>query len=195
MGSMLVAHSPFGHEDRSTPWLGMVVALASWAMMFAALFLAYVLLRVQQQVWPPLGTPPLPQLLPALNTFVLLASSVSLHFGLRRMRRLQHRNFVFGVFGAIGLGLGFMGLQVLLWQHMHSAGLSLEELFGSIFYLLTWFHAFHIVAGLLALAWLGFGAVRHRYGPDRQVPVLLISAFWHFLTVMWMFMYVAIFLV
>jgi len=184
-----------GHEDRTTPWLGMVVALASWAMMFAALFLAYVLLRVQQRVWPPLGTPSLPVMFGLVNTLVLLVSSGALAYGAAQMRRLYYRRFLAGLWTAIVFGGAFLALQIMLWQRMHEAGLSLGALFGSIFYVLTWFHAFHIVAGLGALLWLAYGAARHRYGPDRQVPVILVSAFWHFLDVMWICMFVAIFLV
>lgn len=195
MSQALTAEGPLGQEDRATPWLGMIVALASWAMMFAALFLSYVLLRVQQRVWPPLGTPALPVMFGLVNTVVLLASSGALAYSVAQMRKLYYRRFIAGLWAAIALGAGFLLLQLSLWQRMHEAGLSLGAIFGSIFYVLTWFHAFHIVAGLGALLWLAYGAARHRYGPDRQVPVMLVSAFWHFLDVMWICMFVAIFLV
>lgn len=185
--------APFEQEDRATPYLGMIIALASWAMMFAALFLSYVLLRAQQQVWPPLGTPALPRGLGLLNTGVLVASSATLIWAHAAMRRLFLRRFLVGLWSTTVLGLAFLGLQLLLWLRMESAGLGLGGIFGSLFYVLTWFHAFHIVGGVGALSWLLWGAHRHRYGPDRQVPVILVGAFWHFLGVMWLCMYVGIF--
>src|ERR1700682_4434106 len=70
-------------ESRRTSFVGMIMALASWTMLFASLFFAYAVLRLRAPVWPPDGLAPLPRLLPAINTLVLLASSVALRFGTR----------------------------------------------------------------------------------------------------------------
>jgi len=173
----------------------MMVALASWVMMFATLFLSYMLLRAQQAAWPPLGTPPLPDGMGWLNTAVLLASSVAFVWATRQMSQQNHRRFVGGLIASTVLGLGFLALQLALWQRTHAMGLELRQIFGGLFYVLSWFHAFHIVGGLAAMIWLAWGASKHRYGPDRQVPVHLVGAFWHFLDVMWICMFVGIFLV
>src|SRR5205814_4863026 len=62
-------------EDEVTSYIGMVIFLASWAMMFAALFFAYALVRFRAPIWPPVDQPRLPILLPALNTVIIAASS------------------------------------------------------------------------------------------------------------------------
>jgi cytochrome c oxidase subunit 3 len=195
MAQAIIAATPFEGEDRGTPYLGMMVALVSWAMMFAALFLSYLLLRAQQQTWPPLGTPPLPMAMGVLNTGILLASSATFAWAARQVARQRQHRFVGGLIASTVLGFGFLALQLLLWQQTHTAGLGLRQIFGGLFYLLSWFHAAHIVGGLAAMIWLLFGAFHHRYGPGRQVPVHLVGAFWHFLDVMWICMFVGIFLV
>ncbi len=186
--------SPAG-EDRWTSYLGMVVAVASWGMLFAALLLSYVLLRVQQPVWPPLGSPPLPLGLAVANTAVLLLSSVVLSWGGRKLGRGGREEFHVALQWTIALGIVFLGLQLRLWQATHANGLGLTHIFGGMFYVLTWAHAAHIVAGLGALLWLVPGSRQRTYGPERRARVMMVSLFWHFLDVVWVVMFVAIFVV
>src|SRR5512133_777980 len=63
-------------EER-TAHVGMAIFLGSWAMLFLALFFAYAFVRSRAPVWPPLGAPPLPRLLPGLNTLAIAASSAA----------------------------------------------------------------------------------------------------------------------
>src|SRR3954466_5482578 len=77
---------PRARED-FTSSLGMLIVLASWAMMFAGLFFAYGYARSKALVWPPVGSPALPIALPALNTVVLLASSFTFSRGFAELKR------------------------------------------------------------------------------------------------------------
>src|ERR1700687_392226 len=83
MGEVLPYRPPRARED-TTAYLGMVVFLGSWAMMFAALFFAYGFVRTRSVAWPPPDLPELPWETPALNTLILLSSSASLQYGFRR---------------------------------------------------------------------------------------------------------------
>jgi len=67
MGDVVPLRSPRARRD-TTAWLGMIIFLASWAMMFAALFFAYGIVRLRAQVWPPPELPALPLRLPLVNT-------------------------------------------------------------------------------------------------------------------------------
>ena len=67
--------------------VGMTILLGAWVMLFAALFLAYGVVRVQADEWPPFGAPRLPLVVPGLNTLLLVASSVVVRLGLARARR------------------------------------------------------------------------------------------------------------
>src|SRR5438874_12943767 len=70
-------------EDEVTSYIGMVIFLASWAMMFAALFFAYAMVRFRAPVWPPPDQPQLPILLPGLNTAIIAGSSAAVAFAVR----------------------------------------------------------------------------------------------------------------
>src|SRR5262245_61309001 len=101
---------PFRHEEAKarTAFIGMVIFLGSWAMMFAALFFAYGVVRANSPVWPPPGFVPLPKLLPAFNTLVLLASSGTLQLGLRRVREGHSPELRWWLLATLALGLLFV---------------------------------------------------------------------------------------
>src|SRR5690349_4766690 len=86
MGDLINLPPPRAREE-GTGLVGMVIFLASWAMMFAALFFAYGVVRMRAVAWPPLDQPGLPVGLGGLNTAVLLLSSVALQWGLTGLRR------------------------------------------------------------------------------------------------------------
>jgi cytochrome c oxidase subunit 3 len=168
----------------TTALLGMVVFMASWAMLFAGLFFAYGVVRARALAWPPADLPNLPLALPALGTLLLALSSAALARAGKRARAGQS-----GVAGAIAgaglLGLGFLTVQTVVWTALWRAGLRPESgPYGSTFYGLTVFHALHVVVGLLALAAL---ALRPRAagGPGLRLWTL----YWHMVGVIWALMY------
>ncbi|HET6146468.1 MAG TPA: heme-copper oxidase subunit III [Polyangia bacterium] len=178
--------------------VGMAIFLAAWAMLFAALFLAYGVVRVQAAEWPPFGAPRLPRAAPALNTLLLVAAGLTLRRGLARARRRHDARVPRpALLASILLGLAFLGAQIALGQVMRARGLLPSSgVYGSVFFALTGFHALHVLGGLCALAWL---ALRDRRGP-RPGPgaeplraARLVALYWDFMAVVWLLMYLAIF--
>ncbi|HYQ80938.1 MAG TPA: cytochrome c oxidase subunit 3 [Anaeromyxobacteraceae bacterium] len=177
-----------------TAWLGMVVFLGSWAMMFAGLFFAYGLVRARAAVWPPLDQPPLPLLLPGLNSAVIAGSSAALLGALRALGGRRRRAGAWLVVLAAGLGALFLALQAVVWARLWQAGLVPSGgPYPSAFYALTALHALHVLVGVAALARLAF---RARGG--RKAPLLslrLWGMYWHFVGVVWLLMYLAVYVV
>jgi cytochrome c oxidase subunit III len=177
-----------------TSYLGMVIFLASWAMMFAALFFAYAVVRGRAVVWPPLDQPVLPKGLPALNTALILGSSLLLHRAARQLRRGQGAAATRGFVSTAVLGLVFLCLQLKVWVSLFQAGLTPDSgPYGSVFYGLTCFHAIHALVGLIALAWLGWKTWIGAVGPTRAMPVRLWAMYWHFVGAVWLLMFVTIY--
>lgn len=191
----VVALRPRARED-FTQSLGMVVFLASWAMMFASLFFAYGFVRARAAVWPPIGVPHLPLGLPALNTVILLASSLTFARGLALLRRGERRALAGWVAATIVLGAAFLGLQVQVWRTLWEAGLRVATggIYGSAFYALTVFHALHVAVGLVVLLWVLVQSLRGRYTEHNQVRVQLCTMFWHFVDVVWILMFLVMYI-
>lgn len=174
----------------------MVMALASWTMLFVALFFSYAVLRLNAPAWPPDGLAPLPRALPFLNTLVLLASSALLHRGTRPEAEETPGMLRRALLGTMALGGLFLALQLAVWIPLWQRGFRIDNTgsYGSIFYGLTVFHALHVLAGLFALAVLLPGAFKGRHTSGRSSAVRLSAMFWHFVDVVWVVMFVAVYL-
>jgi len=180
-------------EEEVTSYVGMVIFLGSWAMLFAALFFSYALLRARSPSWPPPGDPPLPVLLPGLNTLVIGASSLAVVRGVRAFGLGRRRRAAGALALGAALGAVFLALQGVVWAGAWRAGLLPSGgPYGSVFYALTAFHALHVLAGLLALAAL---AARVLAGPGPgRTRVRLWAMFWHFVGAVWCALYAAVYL-
>ena len=187
---------PASRETRQTSFVGMVMALASWTMLFVALFFSYAVLRLNAVTWPPDGLAPLPKALPFLNTLVLLASSAVLHRGTRPESERTPGALRHALLVTMGLGGLFLALQFAVWIPLWQRGFRIDNAgtYGSVFYALTVFHALHVLAGLLALGALLPGAFAGRYASGRSSAVRSSAMFWHFIDVVWVVMFVAVYL-
>jgi cytochrome c oxidase subunit 3 len=184
-----------GVREDFTAYVGMVVFLASWAMMFASLFFAYGIVRSRAPVWPPLDQPPLPRLLPGVNAGVAALSSLAVVSGLRALRAGRAVAGARALWAATALGAAFLGLQALLWIPLWRGGLRADSgPYASVFWAITGFHAAHVAVGLFALALLGARAGRGAYRPPQVMPVRLWAMYWHFVGIVWLLIYVTLFL-
>lgn len=151
--------------------VGLLIFLGATAMLFAALLLAYAILRAEAPSWPPAGTPPFPRGAATVNTAVLLAASLALRYA-----RLPGRRAL-----ALALGTLFLVLQTLLWRHLVAIhlGPSAGPL-GDVFFALSAFHALHVLGGLVALA------------VARARPQRVLTIYWDFVLVVWLIIYLAV---
>ena len=193
MGSV-VQLKPRAREEE-TASLGMIVFLASWAMMFSALFFAYGFVRTRSVTWPPPGVPVLPIGLPAINTVVLLASSFTFARGLDALRRGHRSALPRWVAATFALGALFLVLQTIVWRSVWMDGLTIQTgMYGSVFYALTTFHALHVATGLVILVLLFARSLRARYTEHNTVNVRLCTMFWHFVDVVWILMFLTLYI-
>jgi cytochrome c oxidase subunit 3 len=191
-GAVIVPYP--GQRDAYTAYLGMVIFLASWAMMFASLFFAYGLVRSRAPAWPPLDQPSLPLGLPGFNVLLAAASSAALVGSLRAVRAHRPERAARLVWAASALGALFLGLQAVVWVSLWRAGLRPDGgPYPSVFYALTAFHGLHVAVGLVALVVLA-ALARRGYGPSRHLAVRLWSMYWHFVGIVWCAIYAAVYL-
>ncbi len=193
MGSV-VALRPRAKEELTSS-LGMLIALGSWAMMFGALFFTYAGVRARSVTWPPPGVPHLPVALPALNTVVLLASSVAMSLGIRALGRGRRKAIAPALTAAVVLGAVFLALQFVVWKDLWLKGLLPSTgVFGSVFYGLTALHAVHVAAGLVLLVVLLVRALGGAYTEHTVSKVRVPVMFWHFVDAVWLLMFFAVYL-
>jgi heme/copper-type cytochrome/quinol oxidase subunit 3 len=176
-------------DRRATITVGMAVTLAALAMTFAALLLAYGIVRVQAPAWPPPAELPLPALWGwrLAATLAALAGSVALGAASRgvfsRARALQ---------AAALAGVAFLALQFGCLRALTRAGvLPSSGIVASVVFALTSFHALHALVALLVLAPALIRATRGHDLDEGRLGAL--TSFWHLVTVVWMIIFVAVF--
>lgn len=190
MARVLPHRSPTA-EDERTAWVGMVIFLGSWAMMFAALFYSYGVLRTAALVWPPLGVPRIPLGLPAVNTALVILSSLCLLDGIRQARAGAMDGARSRVFLAVVLGAAFLALQWMVWRSTWDEGLRPGSgPYGSVFWGLTVVHAIHVAVGLVALARIAIRGLL----PSGTLSLRLWSMYWHFVGVVWVLLFLLVYL-
>lgn len=181
-------------RDRTDARLGMVVFIMSWAMGVGVLVVSFLVLRGRQPVWPPEGVilPNFP--VASLATAMLVVSSFTLHRAIDRLRRGFRE--VSGLWATtLALGVAFGGLQWWLWMDLWTDGRQpwAAGIFESAFYGLTWFHAAHVICGLIALVIGQVGLSTGRYGTHKTSTLANIATFWHFVDVVWIILFVCFF--
>jgi cytochrome c oxidase subunit 3 len=186
--AFLADHSP-GSGDLSGLYSGgMVLFLVSDVATFAAGFVYYGFVRVG--AWPPEHLPSLLGSLVVVNTLLLLASSLTLHYGHAALEGGNRRRFV-GLLGAtFTLGVVFLAGQVYeYYEFVVGEGFTLSSgVFASAFYGLTGLHGLHVSLGVLLLGIVLGRALRGDYSAERDTSVRTVSLYWHFVDAVWVFL-------
>lgn len=166
--------------------LGMVIFLASLAVLFLAAIAGYLVVRLRATAWPPPGMPRLPSGL-WIATLVLLACSATVHRAHRSIRLGETTATTRWLGATLGFGLLFLVVQVANWWRLISLdmGIHARNLYAFTFYMLTGLHAAHVVGGLVLLGVVSWRASRGRYGSGHHPGVTYAEMYWHFLDAVW----------
>ncbi|HXE20158.1 cytochrome c oxidase subunit 3 [Castellaniella sp. UC4442_H9] len=175
---------------RSSGWWGMMALIATEAALFSYLIFSYFYLGSQTgQHWPPEGLPKLG--IGALNTGVLLSSSVFVWLCERLVRRRRIRWAAASMGTGILLGLIFVGIQLREW-HNHPYGIATHQ-YGSLYFTITGFHVLHVLVGLVVLSMLLIWVAMGYFDERRSAALKIGSLYWHFVDVVWIFIFTTLY--
>ena len=173
--------------------LGMVLFLVTEAMFFTALVSAFLVLRAEAPLWPPLDQPRLPVPLTALNTCALLASGWTMLRALQATRRMG--GAARWLDATALLGTLFLAIQGFEWTRLVAYGLTTtSSLYGASFYTLVGTHALHVLGALAALLFVRARAQRGRYDRGSHQGLLLACMYWLFVVAVWPLLFVLVYL-
>jgi heme/copper-type cytochrome/quinol oxidase subunit 3 len=192
-----------GDDDRDGPpprhldnlRLALLFFMGAEVMFFAALVSALFVLRVGMAAWPPPLEPRLPLAVTAVNTLVLIGSSVSMAAALRALRWRDRHGFVRLLVTTAVLGTLFLAIQGYEWIRLIGFGLTLSSsVYGTTFYSLIGLHGLHVAGALVWLVVTTLLATRARFGDGRITPVQACAMYWHFVVGLWPALFVAVYL-
>jgi cytochrome c oxidase subunit 3 len=179
----------------SNTQLAMAAVIVAELMMFAGLVGAYLLFRLQAQVWPPAGLPQLPVAVTTLNTLVLVASVVPMRRALSLFRHQRVADAARAATWAAGLGGTFVAIQGGEWARLVYHGLTLGSgAYGGAFYVLIGCHAVHV---LVAITFVGVVAMllrRGRLDARRPAPLEMCTTYWYFVVGVWLGLFPLVYL-
>ena len=165
-------------------------------MFFAALFAMYLTSKsVNPEVWAT-ETPFLNVRFAAINTTVLVLSSVTCQLGVFAAERGDVHKLRLWFIITFLMGSFFIGGQVYEYAGLISDGITLPgSSFGTVFYLATGFHGLHVTGGLIAFLFLLARTTMTKFTPAQATASIVVSYYWHFVDVVWVGLFTMIYLI
>ncbi|MFC3124272.1 cytochrome o ubiquinol oxidase subunit III [Pseudoroseomonas globiformis] len=173
-----------GHGDGGT-MLGFWIYLMSDCLIFAALFATYGVLG-RAYAGGPTGAELFDLGLVALNTTMLLFSSITYGFAMLSMQKGRKWAVIFWL-GVTGLfGAAFLGIELYEFSHLlHENAGPWRSAFLSAFWALVGTHGLHVTFGIIWLVVLMIQVAQRGLGIENRRRLMCLSLFWHFLDVIW----------
>jgi len=143
-----------------------------------------------------LSHPNLSQILGLIVTSVLLVSSYFMNRGETMMENGDRKGFIINTLATFVLGLGFLiGVVFVEWPNAIREGITPSSgTAGAAFFMMTGMHAFHVLTGLIFMLVVLRNARRGLYD-EKHYPVEAVAVYWHFVDVVWIFFYPALYLI
>ncbi|MFO7303852.1 MAG: cytochrome c oxidase subunit 3 family protein, partial [Acidobacteriota bacterium] len=187
--------------------LGMWVFLVTEILFFGGMFLVYLVYRMlYPEAWV-LGSNHLDVAMGAINTVVLLCSSLTMVLAVRAAQVGSRQGQVINLVLTIVFGLTFLVVKYFEYAEKFEHHLvpgpnfdmtlpqaAQQQLFFSIYFMMTGIHAIHMIIGIglmLVILWMAW---RGRFSPDYYGPLEVSGLYWHFVDVVWIFLFPLLYL-
>ena len=197
-----------GVQQRRAVSLGMWAFLLNEIMFFGGLFGTYTIYRMLYPHAFHDGSHHLDVMLGTINTGVLIASSLTMALAVWSAEHGKRRPLIGFLLATLALGMVFVGIKVVEYHgkwvdHLvpgpqftwHGPEGQHVQLFYSLYFAMTGFHALHMLVGFGLLSWLIVDAQRGRFGPRYWAPVEMVGLYWHFVDIVWIFLFPLLYLI
>jgi cytochrome c oxidase subunit 3 len=188
-------HPPEAHRSsRVEPQLlGMLLFIVSEIMIFGAFFTAYFFIRVvvSGASWPGPGFH-IPIDIAGVNSGILLSSSLTIHWALHSIKHGNRFGLKAGMVATFLLGATFLTVQINEYVHLGIAPSNTAQ--ASIFYGLTGLHGTHVFIGLILLGIVTVRSFKGHYTPESHRGMEVPGIYWHFVDIMWIFVFSSVYI-
>jgi len=133
--------------------------------------------------------------LPAVNTAILLSSSVTVTIAHHALRQNHRQPLILWLAATVALGATFLFFQAEEYIHAyHEMGLTLASgIYGSTFFMLTGFHGFHVTMGTTMLLVMLIRSIKGHFTSDNHFAFEAVAWYWHFVDVVWLGLYIFVY--
>jgi cytochrome c oxidase subunit 3 len=195
-------------QQRGAVTFGMWLFLVNEVMFFGGLFMAYVLYRYYFPAAFVAASGHLDVTLGTVNTVVLISSSFTMVLAVHAAEGGRRRATSLFIVLTLALGLVFLGIKAYEYHHkyvehlipgfgfaFHEAGARGVQIFFVLYFAMTGMHALHMIIGAGILLWLLRENERGRFAEGYSAPVEVVGLYWHFVDVVWIFLFPLLYLV
>ncbi len=204
-------------QQRQASSLGMWLFLATEIMFFGGMFCAYLIYRYWYFPDFAAASKSLDITLGAVNTAVLICSSLTVVMAVRAAQLGKRHEQVVYLALTLVLGLAFLGVKAVEWRskftehHIPGASFHFEgevpqhpeqpvdqrhaQIFFSLYFAMTGMHALHMVIGVGIFTYLLYYAWRGRYTPGYHTPLENCGLYWHFVDIVWIYLFPLLYLI
>jgi cytochrome c oxidase subunit III len=197
-------------QQQHASQFGMWVFLVTEVLFFGGLFMAYILYRLWYHDAFVAGSHELSIPLGTFNTAVLIGSSLTMAYAVRAAQVGDApRTQVFWLVATMVLGSVFLGVKVIEYsekinhhlvpgpnfQFHDPAFQNTAQIYYSLYFALTGLHATHMIVGLGILATIAWMAWKGRFSPQWYTPVEITGLYWHFVDLVWIFLFPLLYLI
>jgi cytochrome c oxidase subunit 3 len=196
-------------QQKEAGLLGMWLFLVTEVMFFGGMFTAYIVYR---SLYPRAflgGSHHLDITLGAINTAVLITSSLTMVLAVYSAQKGCRGKLVAFLVLTMVLGMVFLGIKSVEYHHKYVEHLipgptfefpqdghpQQAQLFFSLYFAMTGMHALHMIIGLGIMATLTVMAWKKRFSPQYYAPVEISGLYWHFVDIVWIFLYPLLYLI
>ena len=193
-------------QQKEAATLGMWAFLATEVLFFGAMFMSYITYRHAYPHAFAEASHHTIALYGTVNTAILLTSSLTVALAVHAARE-DKMNWIFR-FLAISafLGLCFLGVKGLeyhedldehLWPGPHFRGdlPPQSQIFWVLYWIMTGVHAVHVTVGVVLLSIIAWMALRRKFSAAYHTPVEISGLYWHFVDIIWIFLYPLLYLI
>ena len=160
-------------------------------MMFVGFTSAYIV-KSNQAGWQAVQMPEIFY----LSTVLIIASSITIYLAQKAMKTREMAKYRMLVSATAVLGLAFVATQFIGFSELWADKITFKEsVAGSFFYIITGVHALHVVGGIIALMVLFLRAYNTKTKFYSTAPVETAGLYWHFVDLLWIYLFVFFLLV
>jgi cytochrome c oxidase subunit 3/cytochrome o ubiquinol oxidase subunit 3 len=190
-GTHVHGHTMSAAQKNHLLKFGWWVYIASEVMLFSSLLGTFVLAkRLHPEGGEHLNVP-----ITTFNTFLLLMSSWTVVRALAAVHEGDPKSLSRFLFLSLSLGTIFVAIQGYEYIKLSHEGLTLHgDMYGSAFYVLTGFHGAHVAIGVGWLIWAFFKSLNGYFTPEHYIGIEILGLYWHFVDVVWIFLFPIIYL-
>jgi cytochrome c oxidase subunit 3 len=206
--SHLQEHFVNADQQFDSAKMGMWVFLVTEILFFGGLFCAYIIYRAW---YPELFTEAateLNTLWGAVNTAVLIGSSLTVAMAIRSAQLNQKKGIIINLWITFGLACVFMLIKAFEYSHKMHLGIwpgdaytfegiahPQANIFFSIYYMMTGLHGLHVLIGMGLMYWLIIRAGRDEFSAEYYTPVEIVGLYWHLVDLIWIFLFPLLYLI